>query len=301
MATEARSNFNKYVVPGLFAVAKEGFKRHDETWKNFYATRTSSKAYEESSYMSGFGHLAEKKEGTKVSYDARIQGPVKRWAHKSWALGVRITHEAIEDTLYGVMKSIMKDLGVSAAATRHYEAIKLIMNGYATTYNTAGDGLALFSDSHVRLDGSTWSNTTTAADPTTATVEAAVKNFENIVDHRGKRYDQKAKAIYCGPTHEFTMAQILESTNVAENANNGKNTLKTRRNLKLIVEPEITDGRWGVMGEKDEDVGLIWFDREKPSVTRHGDPETGDTIYIIYGRWSNECNDPRFIYGIPAS
>ena len=58
-------------------------------------------------------------------YDARMQGPVKRWVHDTFSLGVRITQEAIEDDLYGVMKTAFRDLGVSARATRHLLAIRL--------------------------------------------------------------------------------------------------------------------------------------------------------------------------------
>ena len=301
MATENRSRFNQAMVPGLFALAREEFKRYPETWKDFWTVLKSTHAYEESGYVSGFGFLQKKKEGTKPVADARIQGPIKRWIHEAWALKVVITHEAIEDCLYGVMKNAMKDLVVSAAATRHLEAMKPIMNGTSTTYNTAGDGKAIFATDHKRLDGGTWSNlASAAAAPTTAAVEAAVKNFENIVDHRGKRYDQKAKAIWCGPANEFTMSQILESNKVAENNYNGKNTLASRRSLNLIIDPEITDTRWGVMGQKDPDIGFIWFDREKPRVTRHGDPDTGDTVFTIYGRWSNEVNDPRTMYMVPG-
>jgi len=299
--TEARVRFNNIYVPGLFAVAKESFSRYGETWKELMSVRKSSKAYEESSYMSGFGYLREKAEGTAFSYDARIQGYLKRWNHKSHALAVRITHEAIEDDQYNVMSQAGMHLGESAAATRHLLAIRPLMNAAATTYHTAGDGLALCVYNHVRLDGSIWSNVATAAAPTTASVEAAVKNFEAIVDHRGKQYNNKAKSIVCGPTHEFTLSKVLESTMVAENANNANNTLKSRRSLKLIVEPLITDGRWFVMGEKDPNVGLIWFDREKPTVQRHGDPDTGDTIFSIYTRLSVEANDPRQMYLIPAA
>ena len=302
MATENRSRFNNAMVPGLFALAKDEFKRYPDTWTKFWTIRNSKRAYEESGYISGLGYLQEKKESKSVVSDARIQGPIKRWVHKAWALKVIISHEAIEDGLYGVMKGAMKDLVVSAAATRHLEAMKPIMNGSVTTYNTAGDGKAIFAIDHDRLDGGTWSNlAAAAADPTTATVEATVKNFENIVDHRGKRYDQKATGIWCGPGLEFTMSSILESQKIAENNFNAKNTLATRRSLELIIDPEISDNRWGVIGRKDSNIGFIWFDREKPRVTRHGDPDTGDTVFTIYGRWSNEVNDPRQMYMVPST
>ncbi len=299
--TEARSNFNKLYVPGLFAVAQEAYKRHAETWKKVYTIRSSQKAQEESSYVSGFGYMAAKPEGTGFTFDERIQGYTKTWVHNAFALACRITEEAIEDDQYNVMAQAMKGLGVSAAATRHLIAIRALMNFTATTYHTAGDGLALGSDSHKRLDGSTWSNLGSAAAPTTASLEANVKNFENIKDHRGKRYDQKAKSIVCGPGLEFTMAKILESVQVAENANNANNTLRTRRSLTLEIEPEITDNRWFIQGDKDPDIGLIWFDRKKPVSRRHGDPDTGDSIFSIYTRFSNECNDPRQLRMVPAA
>jgi len=298
--SEARSRFNNIYVPGMFAVAKEAYKRYGDTWKKLVTTRKSKQAYEESSYLSGFGYLREKPEGTPFTFDERIQGYVKRWVHKSHALAVRITHEAIEDDLYNAIAQASKHLGESAAATRHLLAVRPFMNASATTYHTAGDGKALCADDHVRLDGSTWDNLGTAAAPTTAAVESAVKAFEALVDHRGKQYNQKAKAIVCGPTHRFTMAKILESEMVAENANNNKNVLKSD-NLQLIVEPYITDGRWFVMGDKDPNVGIIWFDREMPVVRRHGDPDTGDSIFSIYTRFSIEANDPRQIYMVPAA
>ncbi len=299
--TEARSRFNELYVPGLFAVAQESFKRHTPTWKDIFTVRSSTKAYEESLTMAGLGHLVNKPEGTGYTNDERIQGHKKTWNHSAYALAVRISHEAIEDDQYGKMRMVAKDLGISAASTLHLLAIRMLMNAAATTYHTCGDGKALCVNDHVRLDGATWSNVGTAAAPTTASVEAAVKNFEAILDHRGKQYDQKAKCIICGPAHEFTMSKILESVLVAENANNANNTLKTRRSLKLKIEPYITGQRWFVMGDKDADVGLIHFDRERPVVRRHGDPDTGDSVFSIYTRFSNECNDPRQIYMVPST
>jgi len=300
MPTESRTRFNKTIVPGLFAMAKSEFKRYPETWKDFYAMRTSKRAYEESGYVSGFGYLTEKPEGTAVNYDARIQGPTKKWVHDTWALACRITQEAIEDDLYMVMKRAMKDLAVSGSATRHLLAIRMLMNMTNTTYHTCGDALALCVSNHVRLGGGTWSNVGSAADPTQATVEAAIKNFEAITDHRGKQYDQKATALWGGKAWEFKFDEIMNSQGSELAIHSGiNNSLKRKRKLKIIIDPEITDNRWGVMGQKDEDVGMIWFDRIKPTLSRHGDPDTGDAKFIIRGRWSNECNDPRQIFGIP--
>lgn len=298
--SENRTRFNKFYVPGLFAAASESFKRHSPTWKDYYTVRSTTKAYEESAFMSGLGYLFEKPEGTPFTEDERIQGFSKVWNMKAYAMSLKMTHEQIEDDLYGAMKMGAKDLGISAAASIHLLAVRPLMNATLTTYHTCGDGKAWCVSDHTRLDGSTWSNVMAAATPTTASVEAAVKNFEAIVDHRGKNYDQKARSIVCGPTHRFTMKKILESDLVSENANNNKNVLRGE-NLTLKIEQEITDGRWFVMGDKNPDTGLIHFDREKPVVQRHGNPDTGDSIFTIYTRFANECNEPRQIYLVPAT
>lgn len=299
MATEARSNFNNYFNKILFAVGFENYKRYPQTWKDWMTLRTSEKAKEESGYVSGFGYLVAKPEGGGLSYDARLQGPIKSWVHSTHALAVRITQEAIEDDEHSIMKQATKNITTSAAATMHKAATRMLMTGTSTTYHTAGDGLALFSASHKRLDGGTWSNLGSSATPTEASVTAAIQAFESIVDHRGKRYDQKAKRVICGPSLEFTFSKLFGSTHEPGTANNAVNSLNYRK-LDIVIDSEITDARWIIMGEKDPDIGFIHFDRIKPTMARHGDPDTGDVIYAIRCRFSNECNNPRSLYMIPA-
>ena len=301
MAVETRSHFSQYIEPGLFAVAKENFKRYPQVWKELFALRTSKKAIEKAGYISGFGFVPEKPEGTAVQYDARIQGPIKEWVHSTFALGVRITQEAIEDALYGIMTQASKDLTTSFAATMHLKAIRMFMNLENITYHTAGDGKALCVNNHDRLDGGTYSNVMAAADPTEATLEAAIRAFENIVDDRGKRYDQKPQLVWCGPYWEFRFEKLLGSEYEPETANNAINAVRKRRKLKLVVDPEITDKRWGLLGRKDPDVGNIWFDRIKPRISSAYDADTGDRKYIGRMRNSCECNDPRRIFLVPPA
>lgn len=300
MPLESRSKFNKLYVPGLFAVAKEtSSDYYKDPWKKLVSLRTSKKQYEESAYISGYGLVMLKPEGTPFKYDERLQGPVKRWVHDTYALGARITQEAIEDDLYGIMKTGMKELTISAMVSRHVQAIRPFMTGTTTTYHTDGYLGALFRNNHERLDGGTWSNLMAAATPTEAALEAAILNFENIEDHRGKRYERRARYVVCGPEWEFRFAKLLKSAYEPETANNAINAVAKLRPLQLIVDPLITDGRWFIGGEKDGDIGFIWFDRIKPTMTRHGDPDNGDSKFVIRYRSSIEANDPRQYLMIP--
>lgn len=301
MATESRSTFNQYIQRLLFAVALDNYKQQEQTWKQWMTLRTSENPYEESGYISGFGYLAVKDEGQAPTHDARIQGPVKRWVHGTYALAARITQEAIEDAKWGIMGQISKSLTTSAVATLHKMAARMLMTGTATTYHTAGDAVALFSASHVRLGGGTWSNLGSAAAPTEVALAAAIQNFEAIKDHRGKSYDRRAERIICGPSLEFKFEKLLGSEYEPDTGNNAVNAVRKRRKLQLTIEKEITDDRWIVAGKKDPDIGFIHFDRIKPTLSRHGDPDNGDVVFLIRTRFSNECNDPQSMYMIPAA
>lgn len=288
MATEARSRFNKLYVPGLFLVATDSFKRYSEDWKQFILAKTTQKAYEEIAYMSGLDKLAKKPEGTPIAYDARIQGSSKKFVVDSWALGLRITYEAIEDDLYGKMKGGMKELGVSAAETINCEAYNGFNLGAATL--TSADGQYIFDTDHTKLDGSTWSNDYTASSLSIDSIQDDVAAFEALTDHRGKNINRVGGVqwILANPALEWKLAEIFGSIMNPNTANNAINALKKARpGLKYFTTPYITSttARYYI-GEKDEARGMVWFSRQAPTFARDGDFETGDALFKVYCRFT---------------
>lgn len=83
-----RSTFNKTVAPGLFAFMVDAFKELPEIWRELCNVKTSKRAYEESVFYAGFGYVPEKPEGEPITYDSMIQGPTKRWTHKTFGLNI---------------------------------------------------------------------------------------------------------------------------------------------------------------------------------------------------------------------
>ena len=199
MTTENRSRFAGSYVPGLFAVMTEEYKRYPEVWRELVKVEASQKSYEECTYLSGLSLVPKKGEGDMVQYDARLQGPTKRWTHDTFALGMRITEECIEDDQYRVMQDGARELGVSARETRHVNVAEIFNTGFVTTYHTAGDALAIFSASHVRLDGGSWSNLGTAAALGYATLQNSILAFESQTDHRGKKIMQTPMTLLVPP------------------------------------------------------------------------------------------------------
>lgn len=300
MAVESRSRFNKMIVPGLFALMTEEYKRYEETWRQIVDVRSSKKAYEESAYITGFGVVPKKGEGAQMAYDARVQGYTKRWTHDTFAMGVRIYEEAIEDDLYGVMKTASRDLGVSARETRHIRVAAIFNTGFGTTTHTVGDALAVFSASHTWPTAGTWSNLGTAAALSYSTLQSAVLAFESQTDARGKKIMQTPMTLLVPPALEMKALELLQSIGQPENANNTINALKVARpRIKLVVWPYLTSATaFFLIGDNARnDTGLIFFERVGVTFAREGDFDTGDAKFKVRWRDSVEVNNPIGLYG----
>ncbi len=188
-----RSTFNKSVVPGLFALMKTSYelKSKDAIWKKLVTTKSSKRAYEESAYWGGLGLPAVKPEGSPIAYDDVVQGPTKRWTHKTYGLGTTITEEEIDDNLYNDVPTGTQDqfreIGDSFAELWEVLVHDMINNGTNTNSHTAGDGLAIFSASHTLLRGGTWTNLLSpAADLSVTSLQTAIQEFTTQKNDSGK-------------------------------------------------------------------------------------------------------------------
>lgn len=304
-----RSRFYNEYVPGLFAVMVDSYRqmRARSMWEKLVTVKTSQKMYEENTLRSGLGLPTEKGEGAPISYDTQIAGPTKKWAPKVWALGVRVSEEAIDDHLSdlsgggsGVLQDISKDLGVSLAENIEVEIAKFLISGTATTYHTDRFAAALFSASHSRLDGSTYSNYATSSDLTYDTFWAAVVAAENQLDNRQLRIRKDVVRLWVPPAMEKKAIEILKSTDRPDTGNRAINALKASgRAIDIGVWSYLTDtDAWYLQLDGD---GIIYFWRRKTRFAREADFQTGDMQLKGDQRFSAEINDPMCFYGnIPA-
>lgn len=299
-----RSQFNKAVVPGLFSFMVDAYKPRSgqEEWRQVVsAVKTSNRAYEENAYYAGLGNLSRKPEGEPIQYDEMVEGPTKRWNHTTYALGVRITEELIEDSLYdqiGEMETLSRELGSSARETLNVLTFDMYNNGTATTNHTAGDALALFSGAHTALRGGTWSNLLSPASDLSATsLQSAMQSFETTKDDTGKFQNIKAKWILVHPANEWKARELLQSTYDPESPNNAVNTIKSR-NLQLVVSPYYTDqDAFTLIAEPPtSNGGIIAFMRRKVTFAKDGDFQTGDALFKVTFRFSVECNKPNHLF-----
>jgi hypothetical protein len=301
-----RSQFNKAVVPGLFAFAVDSYRRKEEEsiGKKLVGGkyRGSNRAYEDTAYFGGLGFPVVKPEGKEITYDDFVQGPQKRWMHVTYGLGTRITEEMIEDCLYGdiptSMQSQSTELGSSFGELLEILIHDMINNGTSTTNHTAGDGLALFSASHTNLRGGTWSNILTpAADLSATSLQTAIDNFTTTKDDSGKYQIIKPKYIWIHPNNAWKAYELLESGYDPESGNNSINSIR-KWGLQPVVSPYLTSRTaFTLYAEPPHaDGGIIAFMRRKFSVKQDSDFETGDLKFKGTMRFSVECNKPNNLY-----
>jgi phage major head subunit gpT-like protein len=294
-----RSTFNKVVVPGLFSMMLMKFKERPEVWRQIVNYRQSTKAFEESAYYTGFGYVPEKPEGQAIDYDEPIQGPTKRWTHKTYGLGFKVTEEMIEDDLYDVMNDMSSGLGVAARETKEVEVADVFNNGFGTSSHTTGEGKAVFTTDHTKLGSGTWQNEPiNAVDLTASSLQNGVEAFETITDDRSMQQVIRPTILLVAPANEWKARELLYTDKDPESANNTINAIRSR-NLTLVVWYYLTDSdAWFLLGENH---GLIYFDRRAVSFARDNDFDTGDAKFKVTYRDSVEVNKPYGLYGSPGA
>jgi len=305
-----RARFVDEYVPGLFAVAIDTYtkNRAESMWDKLCTVKTSQKKKEENSERSGLDTPVEKPEGSPVTYDTQLSGGKQAWVHTVYALGVRITEEAVDDNLYelkggseGDLKEIFHDLGLAMSNNVEVLMARFLNSGTATTYHTERNGsTALFSDSHALLDGTAFDNKSVNADLTYSAFWTVLVAAENQYNHRGYRVKKKVEKLWFPPQLERKALEILKSTDTPDTANRSVSAYsKSGRSIQPMNWNQLTDtDAWYMQLEGD---GIIFFWRRKTRFAREGDFQTGDIMVKSDQRFSAEINDYRCFYGnVPA-
>jgi hypothetical protein len=300
-----RTTFNKSVVPGLFSMMVEAYKPKsgEQLWKQLYKVKQSKRAYEESAYLAPFSLIPLKPEGKQIQYDEMVQGPTKRWSHRTFGLGTKITEELIEDALYPEVptefEQISRELGASSYETLEVLGHDIINSGTSTTAaNLDGFSDAIFNTNKKRLRGGTWNNLLSpAADLSATSLQAALDLFENTKDDTGKIQIIRAKEIWVAPANAWKTKELLNSAYDPESANNSINAIK-ERNLQIMVSPFLTNNKaFTLLAEPPhENGGFIAFMRRKVTFAQDGDFESGDAKFKVTFRVSFGCNKPNHAF-----
>jgi phage major head subunit gpT-like protein len=292
----------KALWPGVKAFFGKTYAEKPLQCDMVFDKSSSDNAYEEYVEETGFGLAPVKPEGSSVSYDTDSQGYVSRLVNVTYALGAKVTMEAIDDNQYeNVAKSKAKKLARSMRQTKENVFANILNRGFTAAF-PGGDGVELFSTAHPTLTGLQSNEPAVAADLSEASLEDMLILIRGMTDSRGLRIQAKGVKIIVPPQLEFVATRILSSTNQSGSANNDINAV---RSMGLLPGGIVT---WDYLSDPDAwfiktdiDDGLIKQERKAMQFTQDNDFDTSNACMKAMERYAGGWADWRGAYGSPGA
>lgn len=260
---------------------------------------SSGRAFEEYLRMAGLGTLAEKPEGTPVSYDEPVQGDRVRTVHTTYALGFRVTMEMMDDDQHGIIRRMPAELGDAARDHRETLAFSLYNDAFDGNTFTGLDGLALCT-THTNLkDAATQNNSLTPAVALSVTgLQSALTDMRTTTNESGRFIRLSPRTLLIHPEEEFNAAQILESEKLPGSADNDINSVRSSRiGVSTVMSPHLTDiDAWFLLSEKRQHT-VTWHNRKSVTFERSRDSQTKDALFDAHYRASVAFYDWRGVIG----
>lgn len=294
------SNHPKALWPGVKVWWGKSYNDHPVEYTELFDTESSDKAYEELIQNVGFGVAPVKNQGSAVTYDSDVQGPVTRATHVTYALGYIVTQEEIDDDLYAaVSKTRASSLARSLRQTKERVAAG-IYNRAGTSGYVGGDGVTLLNASHPNTSGGTFSNQlSVAADLSEASLEDLTIQIMQATDDRGLTINLMPQSLIVNPSNYYNANRILKTEYQTNTGNNNINVIKANGVIpKLVVNHYLTDNdAWFVRTNVPSGTGLVHFERKAIAFDQDNDFDTANAKAKAMERYSFVWGDPRCLYG----
>jgi len=291
-------SFAKALWPGVNSWYGEKYAEHTVEYTDLFDKETSRKAWEEDMGTSMFGLAAVKPEGNSVVYDNAQQGFLTRYQHITYALGFIITQEMVDDDLYDVIgKKRAQGLAFSMRQTKEIVGANVYNRAFTAGY-VGGDGKTLLNTAHVNVQGATYSNMTTAATLSEASLEDLTIDIMQAENDRGLNISLTGQCLIIPPALVYEADRILNSSLRVGTSDNDLNALKNAGKFPggVKVNHYLTSDTAYFIRTNCPD-GMKYFERKADSFSMDNDFDTDNAKYKVSGRYSFGWTDPRALYG----
>ena len=299
MSTPINSgSFAKALWPGVNSWFGEKYDEHQVEWSSLFDSNTSRRAYEEDVGTSMFGLAAVKPEGKGISYDTAQQGYLTRYSHVTYGLGFIITREIVEDDQYDVIgKTRAQGLAQSMRQTKEIVGANVYNRAFNSAY-VGGDGVELLSNAHPNVAGGTYSNLTTAATLSEASLEDLSIDVMQAENDRGFNISLIPQTLIINPELVFEADRILNTDLRVGTADNDLNALKNMGKFPggVKVNHYLTSSTAYFVRTNCSE-GMKYFERRADDFSMDNDFDTDNAKYKCTGRYSFGWTDPRSLYG----
>ena len=275
----------------VWVMLNNQLKKLKPEWRDVFKVESSERQTEIAMNIVGFGDIQEKPEGQPYATDLLRPGHEKRVSHTEFGLGFEVTETALEDDRYDQLTKYGMWLTFSADYVLAKRAWNIFNNGF-TTENTA-DGLSIFNTAHVLAgpSGGTFRNRPSAeVDLSWATLRDAIIDLETETKHDSGQLAASVQSLklIVHPSNEMLADRILNSNGLPGSADNDRNSIKSRRDISIVVSKLLTDpDAWYLVASDSNMHGIRAFERVP---MQQGEPRTdartGNRLYTLRGRYS---------------
>lgn len=271
----------------------ENFDSPSLTYPMVFNVRDSSRAYEETTGLTGFGQFSQKSEGGAVDYDTILQTYDKRFTHLTWGKGYQITMEAMDDDLDGAISNGAPALARSARVSIETYIWNLFNLGFSS--EETPDGVSLFNASHPLVGGGTYSNLV-SGDLSQANIETAINLFDNMVDDRGLPIEASPTILVIPVELRWLAYELLQSQLRSDTATNAINALN-QLGLNVVMSKYLTgDDDWFICSDPRQHRAIVYW-RQEPVTDHTLDFDTGNMKSKMTYRLSRGASDWRNVVG----
>jgi phage major head subunit gpT-like protein len=289
-------NFADLLAPGFRQIFMNKFAQYAEQYSSVFNTDSSTRAYEDDSFVSGFGLAPVKGQGQGISYADPKQGFDKRYTHVTYGLGYFVTRELFDDDQYGKINRLPRSLARSMRATVETVAANVLNRAFDSTY-TGGDAKELCATDHPLVGGGTQKNElTTAADLDATSFEQALIDIGDTTDDEGILLALRPMKLIVPSELDWAASTLLYSSLDPDSANNAINPAKGR--MPYMVYNWLTDpDAWFILCE-DHELNFLW--RRKIDFTKDNDFDTENARFKSTMRFSVGWSIPWGVFGSPG-
>lgn len=292
------------MLPAIDEVVMTKYSRFPDQYSEVFRMESSSRSIEQTTEVTGFGQFAVVPEAEVTRYDDPLPGFNKTYVHAQYSLGFKVSRIAQDDDKFGVIKKLATELGRSAKETIEVTCANVFNTGFTSTIGP--DGKALFDTTHPLVGGGTQTNRLSyATDPDVTSIQLALTDMRQTVDHRGKKLRIPPKKAIFPSALEFIGAELLGGTDRPDTANRTINAFRRRSGMpsfdSWMVWDYLSDPHaWFIQGEK-EDTELRHYWREQFNTVHDVEFDSRSVKTAGWMRFSVGYNGFYGIYGVPSS
>lgn len=292
------------MLPAIDEVVMTKYARFPDEFSEVFRMETSSRSIEQTTEVTGFGQFAVVPDGDTTRYDDALPGFNKTYTHAQYSLGFRVTKPSMDDDKFGVVKKLSTELGRSAKETVEVTAANVVNTGFTSA--TGPDGVSLFNTAHPLIGGGSQTNRLSyATDPDVTSIQLALRDMRQTLDHRSKKLRIPPKKAIFPPNLEFIGAELLGGTDRPDTANRTINAFRRRSGMpsfdSWMVWDYLTDpDAWFIQSDV-EDTEMRFYWREKFNTVHDIDFDSRSVKTAGWMRFACGYNGFYGMYGVPSS